>query len=69
MDDTAIPRILRMIFSPGKLESQTEFFDDTFEGLNLADLPEYQTAIDAMNAYREAVALRYEEESKRQRGE
>ena len=37
----------------------TEFFDKNFDGLNLKDLPEYRTVVNAMGAYAEAVASRY----------
>lgn len=52
-------QIIRRLLSSRELGRQTEYFDRGLEGLNLKDLPEYQAAVDAMNAYAEAAVSRY----------
>jgi hypothetical protein len=42
------------------LETVTEFYDSQFEGLDAKKLPEYEAAINAIRAYKEAFARNFE---------
>lgn len=64
MVDTSllIPQVIKSFFSSKDLERRTEKLDNLFDGLNLKDLPEYQSAIDALRNYGDAAATRYSTE-------